>query len=235
MRAVIVSFRYADFLSVTLPTWKACLPKGTLTVVTAPNDGETIGVAKRHRVPLFLTNAWTTLDESCHVGATKVHFNKALALDHALGLHGVGKAAPALDELCVTLDADVVPEGPWPAEDTFEPWVLYGVRRYKCDNHQELIAHRRGDLSLCVRDRDMRNHRPSGYCQAFRYWPGIRFGSYPSAGYYDRDFGDRFAKKVMRDDFSVIHLGRKGGFFNWRRRKLPIWNTRPPKRTDANR
>ena len=83
----------------------------------------------------------------------------------------------------------------------------------------------------------MRNNRPSGYCQAFRYAPGIRFGSYPSAGYYDRDFGDRFETKVMRDDFYVIHLGRKGGFFNWRRRKVALWNTRPPqvKATDANR
>ncbi len=184
-------------------------------------------------MPLYLTNAWTALDESCHVGATKVHFNKPLALDHALGLHGDRRPAPG--ELCVTLDADVVPGGQWPADDTFEPGVLYGVRRYKCDNHQELLAHRRGEVSLCHRDRDMRNNRPSGYCQAFRYAPGIRFGSYPSAGYYDRDFGDRFATKVMRDDFSVIHLGRKGGFFNWRRRKIALWNTRPPQRTDANR
>ena len=98
MRAVIVSVRYADFLSVTLPSWKAFLPKGTLTVVTAPNDAETIGVARRLKVPVYTTDAWTSMDPSCHTGATKVHFNKALALDHSLGLHG-NRPAPALGEL----------------------------------------------------------------------------------------------------------------------------------------
>ena len=225
VRAVIVSVNYADFLKNTLSAWRKFLPAGTLTVVTAKHDADTIAVAKRYRVPVYVTDAWTRTDAPFHA-TTRVMFNKALALDEALGL--IGGQPPAVGELCVTLDADVVPGGAWPSEDTFEPGVLYGVRRYKCNNHQELIAHRSGKKSLFVPERDMRNKHPSGYCEMFRYAPGLRFGSYPSAGYYDRDFGERFDTWAMRTDFYVVHLGRKGGFNNWRRRNVRLWDTRPP-------
>jgi hypothetical protein len=225
MRAVIVSVRYADFLDQTLTSWRKFLPAGTLRVVTSPADKETHKVAKRHHVPLYITEAWFTIDECCHVGG-KVIFNKSLALDCALGL--IGNHPPADGEICVTLDADVVPFGHWPEESSFETGVLYGVGRYKCDNHQELLAHRRGQTSVYTPKRFMRNNKPAGYCQMFRYQPGIRFGSYPSAGYYDRDFGKLFPLHVMRDDFYVVHMGVKGGFFNWQRRRVPVWDTRPP-------
>ena len=225
MRAVIVSVRYADFLRNTLPAWRKWLPPGTLTVVTAPTDAETIAVARRYRVPVHVTDAWTRTDAPCHA-STWVNFNKALALDEALGL--IGGKPPSVGELCVTLDADVVPGGAWPGEDAFESGVLYGVRRYKCNTHQELIAHRSGKKSLFVPERDMKNKYPSGYCEMFRYAPGIRFGSYPSAGYYDRDFWLHFPRQVMLDDVYVVHLGRKGGFNNWRRRNVKLWDTRPP-------
>jgi hypothetical protein len=225
MRAVIVSVRYADFLAQTLKPWRNFLPPDTLTVVTAEWDHATQQVARKAGVPVCLTKAWTEIDESCHVGKGVI-FNKPLALDYALGL--AGKRAPADGELCVTLDADVVPFGTWPGEDRFVAGTLYGVGRYKADNHSELVAHRRGQISLHKKSRYMRNNKPCGYCSMFRYQPGIRFGSYPSAGYYDRDFGKLFHEHVMLEEFYVIHMGVKGGFFNWQRRRLPTWDTRPP-------
>ncbi len=224
MRAVIVSVRYSDFLAQSLPAWKKFLPKGTLSVVTSETDAATHDVARRAGVPTHLTKAWTEIDPACHVRGQKTTFNKPLALDHALGL--VGKNAPDHGELCVTLDADVVPFGKWPGDDRFEAGVLYGVWRYKADNHRELVAHRRGEISLHKKSRNMKNNKPCGYCEMFRYEPGIRFGSYPTAGYYDRDFGYKFPNQVMLSEFYVVHMGVKGGFFNWQKRRLPIWNTR---------
>lgn len=225
MRAVIVSVRYADYLLHTLKSWRNFLPKDTLTVVTAPEDLETQRVARKYRVPVYLTKAWTEVDPTCHTGG-KALFNKSLALDYALGL--IGNKPPAEGELCVTLDADVVPFGTWPDESEFQAGVLYGVSRYKAENHNELINHRAGLLSLHTKARNMRNNHPSGYCQMFRYASGIRFGSYPSAGYYDRDFGKLFPAHVMRKDFYVVHMGVKGGYYNWQRRRVAPWN--PPSR-----
>ena len=225
MRAVIVSVRYADFLKQTLKPWQKFLPPDTLTVVTAEWDHETQNWARKCGVPVYLTKAWTEIDESCHVGKGVI-FNKPLALDYALGL--AGKRTPAEGEVCVTLDADVVPFGKWPGEDRFVAGTLYGVGRYKADNHQELVAHRRGQINLQRKSRFMKNNKPCGYCSIFRYAPGIRLGSYPSAGYYDRDFGRLFPEHVMLNEFYVVHMGVKGGFFNWQRRRLPLWDTRPP-------
>ena len=56
MRAVIVSVRYADFLKNTLSAWRKFLPADTLTVVTAQNDADTIAVARRHGVPVYVTD-----------------------------------------------------------------------------------------------------------------------------------------------------------------------------------
>lgn len=227
MRAVIVSVRYADFLAQSLPAWKKFLPPGTLTVATIPHDTATATVAAHSRVPIFPTTAWTERDETCHVSKERPQFNVPLALDSAFGFVGT-RSRPAPGELCVSLDADVVPFGTWPAEETFEPDVLYGLYRYKCHNHQQLVAHRRGLASLHAYE-FMRNKRPAGYALMFRYRPGLRFGSYPSAGDYDFDFGELFARREMRTDHVyVLHMGRRGGHNNWRRRTVPLWDTRPP-------
>ena len=62
VRAVIVSVNYADFLKNTLSAWRKFLPADTLKVVTARDDADTIAVAKRWRVPVHATDAWTRTD-----------------------------------------------------------------------------------------------------------------------------------------------------------------------------
>lgn len=236
MRAFIVSVRYADFLAQSLVPWRKFLPPGTLTVLTSPDDVDTIAVAARAKVPVFATTAWAERDDTCHVTTERPKFNVPLALDHAFGFVG-SRPPPALGELCLSVDADVVPFGVWPAEETFEPDVLYGLYRYKCNDHQHLVAHRRGLLSL-QSYAFMQNNRPAGYAKVFRYRPGLRFGSYPSAGNYDFDFGELFPRREMRqDNVYVLHMGKRGGYHNWRSRTIPLWDTRPPevKAADVNK
>lgn len=229
MRAVIVSVRYADFLDQSLPAWRKFLPKGSLVVATTESDVLTHRIAEKHKTPVYCTTAWTEADPTCHVG-TAAKFNKPLGLDRALGLTGE-MPPPDLGELCVSLDADVIPFGRWD-EASYEPGIVYGLYRYKCDTHQDLVAHRRGLRALDAYAW-MHNKTPAGYCQIFRYHPGVRFGSYPSAGDYDREFCHQFERSEMRSDCYVLHLGARGGYWNWRRRQVPLWDARPKKAKPA--
>lgn len=230
MRAVIVSVRYADFLAVTLPRWKRYLPEGTLSVVTAPDDYDTRKVALANKVPLIQTLAWQEQDTT-HIGGRgkRPRFNKPFALDHALGLAGRTRRRPIPHELCVAIDADVVPFGMWPDGATFDACTLYGMYRYKCHTHADLKAHEAGALPLDA-FAWMHNKIPCGYFQAFRYQDGLRFGSYHTAGDYDADFSLKFAHRIMLTDGQyVLHLGRRGGRANWISRTVAPWLTAPPK------
>jgi hypothetical protein len=93
---VIPCVNYDDFLALTLPRTISVLEN--VTILTAPEDVRTLAVARAHRVPVFVTDAWWT-------GA----FNKARALNK--WLDSLGEAS-AEDAWCLTLDADILlPEG----------------------------------------------------------------------------------------------------------------------------
>jgi hypothetical protein len=222
--ALLTSVDYADFLAVTLPAWRRLLPTATIRVVTSPADSETRMVAAWAGAEVHESTAWTT--------GRRARFNRARALDEALAEMRVG-------DICVSIDADCYPCGTWP--EHFEPDVLYGCARYLCPTHADLLAHlqrrvpREGlslmDVRLGAHGYGLAANTPAdvartageclGFCQAFRY-AGQRFGSYPTAGGYDTDFRQQFARCEGLTDFYVLHLGPSAGR-NWSGRVVPRW------------
>ena len=108
MRLVVTSVRYADFLAVTLPAWKAIVPSGALYVATSIDDIHTQQVAVAHGVPCLCTEAWTQKDPTCHEGGEPT-FNLALGLDTALGLVPGLMPEPTPGEIIGHASADCVP------------------------------------------------------------------------------------------------------------------------------
>jgi hypothetical protein len=235
VRIVVPAVDYADFLAVTLPAWQAMFPFASITVVTAPKDRDTQALAARLGARLHITEAWYAHGHA---------FDKAAALDEALGITSRGNLGPpAMGERCLVADADVYPFGHLPA-DRLRPGAIYGCARYLCATAADLEAHRggqtkRGALPLMLpRDRGMdapaivRGANKStirkaakaclGYFQLFRYYPGQALGSFKTAGKYDLVFRGSFAHKVGLLDFYVLHLGDPCRA-NWRGRVLPRW------------
>lgn len=231
MRIVIPSLGYSDFLETTLPEWRRVFPAAEIVVATADGD-PSFDVAVAHGAEPVLTDAWT------RAGAV---FNKAAALDVALG-------SPAIGEVCLVADADVVPCGRPPFEDEVDADVLYGCPRFLCPDLATLDAHLSGEISraqlalmlprqsgdvdlplahqhdalLCT----VVARRALGYCQIFRYRAGLRFGSSHSAGGYDNRFGRQFyGRDALPGDFYVLHLGGTDRR-NWQGRVLPPWGSR---------
>ena len=233
MRAVLPSYHYGDYLGAVLPGWLQVLAAAAITVVTAPDDVETIAVAAAFGVGLVVTDIWT------RDGAL---LNKAAALDQAFGIAPGFREPPAVDEVCLALDADVYPFGRFPSSREIRPEVIYACARYRCDTAQDLDAHlagrtRREQLDLIppkVRGESYVTiantsanaaasaARCLGYFQLFRYRPGLAFGSHTSAGKYDLDFRKQFPRTRALMDFYVLHLGDQNRA-NWRGRVLPRW------------
>lgn len=228
MRAVIVSVRYGDMISITLPAWKQMLPAGTLAVATSPEDTESQEVAARHGVPAIVTDAWTRIDPTCHAGGTAT-FNAALGMDEALGLAGDLRSRPAIGEVIININADCYPTGTFPAEDTIRAGILYGFWRHHCQTQKDFGLFLKGKKG--VHDfRWMKNSggRPVGYFQMWRYREGERFRSYPNAGKYDTHFCDRWKPNFcMRDEIKLLHLGEQKDWANWISRVVPRWEPAP--------
>lgn len=225
MIVLITSVSYGDFLAATLPAWQRALSTATIRVLTSPGDRRTRRVAEEAGVALHRTNAWT---------ADGARFNRAKALDEAM-------RAAKIAELCLSIDADVYPCGTFPAEETFEPGVLYGCARYLCATPDDLSAHLDGrtprqalplmDVRLADAGYPLVDNTPEetarvasaglGYFQAFRY-AGQRFGSFPTAGAYDLAFAGHFAERRALLECYVLHLGPSRGK-NWSGRVLPVW------------
>jgi hypothetical protein len=225
MTILIPAVHYADYLAVTLPAWRAMFPSARIVVLTSSDDAETVAVADRVGVEVVTTELWT---------ADGAKFNKARALDEAMGFPGVG-------EVFVSIDADVYPCGPAFAEDDLAPGTIYGCARYLCESPADLTAHLSGQaprtrLSLMGpknngKDYNRLRNLPHlvketaaeclGFFQAFR-WAGQRFGSYPTAARCDTNFAQQFAARVGLTDFYVLHLGMPDRR-NWSGRVTPTW------------
>jgi hypothetical protein len=248
MRVVIPSVAYADFLGVTLPAWQRFLPGADLTVVTTPADGATQAIARACGVTVFATEAWTrpvavqNTDKAGRPTPRPPVFNKALALDEAFGFLAGHRDPPRADEICLALDADVVPVGPrWKDADIAARW-LYGAPRYVCatpDAYEAFLAGRvRLDAFPLMSTRMGKREPPAatpdgearkclGYFQLFRYRRGLRFGSFADASKYDLVFRQQFAGFQRPAGFAVLHLGdRTPG--NWQGRTVPPWAAPEP-------
>lgn len=222
MRIVLTSVRYADFLAVTLPAWRALVPSGLL-VATSPEDEASQRIAADHNVPTVITDAWRRSDRTCHQGDMP-RFNLALGLDVAFGLFDDAMPPPAEDELCGHLSADCYPVGRWPADRTFPADTIAGFWRYACATPAELRDAQQGRRAVSSFPRLKNAHGwPIGYCQLFRYRSGLRFGSFPTAGKFDIRFREQFTHKVMRDDVALLHLGPSSVRENWAGRVIPQW------------
>lgn len=241
MRIVIPSVHYADYLSVTLPAWRAFRPAADITVVTAPNDTETPRVVGSvPGVRCLVTDAWTRPVPTMNGEPGRVVFNKALAMDEAFGFVPGCTDPPRLKEYCLALDADVYPFGIWP-QDAKRSDTLYSCPRYECLTRDELLAHQAGrtttaDLHLIppkirgdayARLTSMTPEQAAarclGYFQLFRYLEGRRFGSYRTAGKYDMEFRHQFAQRRGLTSVYVLHLGEQNRQ-NWQGRVLAaLW------------
>ena len=238
MRLVIPSVNYGDLLQVILPAWLAILPREAITVVTAPGDQETRDIATGLAVDLLVTDAWR------RDGAV---FNKAAALDEAFGFVGDVRRAPADGGVCLSIDVDIFPFGGLPTGAEIKPDTLYGCPRFHCPTPDILKAHLFGTL----KHRDLQLIAPRmrkvpgalivpntpanvqdaasrclGYFQLFRYQPGIRFGSYRTAGKYDLDFREQFTRRLTVPRFYALHLGDQDRR-NWQGRVTARWEASP--------
>lgn len=227
MRTIITSVNCGDFLADTLPAWKKIIPEGCLGVATSPQDTETIAVCEANGVKAWITDGWSRIDASIHIGSIPPRFNMPLGLDEAFGFIPGLRELPADGELCLSLNADVYPFGVWPKtlKRDFPAKTMAGWWRHECANQKLLYQHVRGEKPLTAYPR-MKNSggRPVGYAQLFRYFPGFRFGSYGSAGKYDVHVFKHFPTLQMRDEFYLFHLGGpEGGHENWCGRCVPKW------------
>lgn len=240
MRAVIASVDYGDHLAVTLPAWMAVLAGWWVTVVTSHQDVETQRVTRDAGARLVITDAWRRHDPTFtppahwhaywrergrtgpggRVDLTPT-LNKALAMDEAIGFAGQVTPRPALDELCLAIDADCYPLGSLPPPEAFFARTIYGCRRY-----DGLPGYRRGS-EIVMRGRIASSqHRlctsvGGGYFQLFRWDGRERFGSYPGADGYDYDLAMRFQAGALIQSLDVLHYGETHR--NWWGRVTPRW------------
>jgi hypothetical protein len=219
-------------LRVTLPAWRAFLPKdAAIVVVTTPADLESQDVAHEAGVRCHVTDAFT---------AGGAAFNKARALDEGFSLTGSGPK-PSGQELCLAVDADIYPCGRWPTTP-FASGVLYSCSRYHCLTPADLHAHlsgrtRRDELELVSAKARANGYDPIantqenarkmagrclGYFQLFRWRPGVHFGDSPTAAQYDLAFRTQFRRRIGLLNPYLLHLGEQRTA-NWRGRVVSSW------------
>jgi len=205
MRAVIACVDFDDYLARSLPAWKEVLgPRVDLWVVTSPEDDATKKVAAENRVQVLDTNAWHKDDAA---------FNLAAAFDDAF----IGAME---NEICLALDADVVPSGWMPEQWQVMPHTIYGAVRFNPDGAVAPPA------NIPYIERRGRGDSPescAGYFQLFRYASTRSFGSYPSAATYDYEFAFQFPKGETLTTMKVMHLGERHK--NWEGRISPRIDT----------
>jgi len=200
MRAVIACVNFDDYLAISLPAWKTVLgPHVELRVVTAPHDLATQNVAADNHVPAILTKAWYT-------GGP---FN--LAAGFTAGFAGVG-----INEICLALDADVVPSGWMPEQWEIFPDIIYGAVRFNPDG---AVAPPANIPYIEERGRGDSPEACAGYFQLFRYSSERSFGSYPTAATYDYEFAFQFPHGETLTTMKVMHLGERHK--NWEGRVSP--------------
>ncbi len=224
MRVVIPSVDYADMLAISLPAWQRFLGHQHITVATSARDLASADVATRFGADVYVTDAWKGQDKShTPLRGMPVSFNKGLAMDEAFGFVGP-RPRPQAGELCIALDADVVPFGTWPDAITFGSTHVDGCQRYRCDSQAALDQHTAGRRAL----KHFVSHKfhPAmalGYCQVFRWRQGVRFGSWPTAEHYDIRLIEQYAGGRHRPEWYVLHLGPWVVQANWKGRVVPRW------------
>lgn len=174
---------YASYLEQSLPVWMDTLD--SLTVVTRPDDGDTIAACKKHpRVRIVTSTLFY---------AYGADFNKGAALCQAYA---------AMDPVDVVLhfDSDIMPDRDWrkAAEREFKEGCIHGAIRYD-ENRKRIVDD---------------GPWPYGYFQLWhssdkvaQHWP-IFEPWRKSAGGYDLEFLLKWPKPRWRKlSFEVLHFG----------------------------
>lgn len=194
MRVVIPSLGYGDLLAHTLLPWVKLLGQENIRVVSHADDDETARAASLYDVKVIETDAWSK---------DGAKLNKAAALDVGFGFQLDG-SRPHIGEMCLALDADVLPRGMMPSG--ILAGVLYGCKRFGQNGRFQQVAniayiksHGRGDSPEAC----------GGYFQLFLYREGMSFGSFPTAAAYDYVFAFSFARGQTLSCIEVVHLSER--------------------------
>lgn len=218
---------YSDILSITLPRMLKHFPN--ITVLTSPDDGQTINLANDCGAAILVTDRWYKK------GAT---FSKSSALNEWLfqvdhkGL-----------EWRLTLDADIfLPQELPPLSHDRDLKGLYSVRRRMCTALEDWEMMREGtkkwkDFPIAipvVKNGQVwgkrRTKNPAAICGYFQFWHylkamGKRYFPYsPNAACYDVDFALSFPEELRSfiEGVEVLHLGPQK--VNWDGRCAPRWD-----------
>ena len=228
IEVIITCVGYGDFLAITLPEAKRWFT--AITVLTAPEDLDTIALAEREEVSLHITSVWR------ENGAT---FNKAAAINSFLDERNLN----GTDSWVLLLDADILlPDDLHRDVATLDPQGLYSIKRRMCETEQEwreLITGRRriDELPLyvpAVVNGKVWKHRPTdnpaalcGYLQLWHATRAVGLKRLPAssnATSYDVLFAFSFpdALRSFIEGREVLHLGPRKT--NWDGRVSPRWN-----------
>ena len=228
IEVIITSVGYGDFLAITLPETKQWFE--SITVVTAPEDRNTIALAEREGVSTHITSVW-------HENGAR--FNKAAAINSVLD----HLALDGTDSWVLSLDADILLHADLrPDVADLDSQGLYSIKRRMCETEQEwreLVTGRRrvDELPLyvpAVVNGKVWKHRPTdnpaalcGYLQLWHATKAVgvkRLPASTNAAGYDVLFAFSFpdALRSFIEGREVLHLGPRKT--NWDGRVSPWWN-----------
>lgn len=200
IHAVIVSVGYGDYLAETLPKNNNVLP--SITVVTSPDDEETLTVCMNNDVPVEMFGRGKGVEP----------INKGLYMD--IGLQRVYKTVAQPNDWYLALDADIIVPNMITGTEKLDRHYIYGAPRFVAKSSTDLYR----PLSKLERVKDVAI--AYGYFQLFG-----RQESYvkhcPTPEYSDSLFRQKFSKSVELPGFHVLHLGTP--VVNWRGRVSPRW------------
>lgn len=242
IEVIITCVGYGDFLAITLPETKRHFT--TITVLTAPEDLETIAIAEREGVSLHITSIWR------ENGAT---FNKAAAINAFLDKRNLD----GTDSWILFLDADILfqEDLQWDMA-ALNPEGLYSVRRRMCETEKDWLEWKAGQCKFddfplyvpAVVNGKVWKHRPTdnpaGLCGYFQLWhitkaAGLkRMPASPNAANYDVLFAFSFPETARRfiEGNEVLHFGPRNT--NWNGRISPRWDfstDEPPATSEMTR
>ncbi len=227
IEVIITCVGYGDFLAVTLPETKRWFT--AITVLTAPEDLETIALAKREGVSLYITSVWRE---------NGARFNKAAAINSFLDERNLD----GTDSWVLLLDADILFQTDLHRDvAALDPQGLYSIKRRMCDTEKEWLELRAGrrrvdELPLyvpAVVNGKVWKHRPTsnpaalcGYLQLWHATKAVgskRMPASSNAASYDVLFAFSFpdALRSFIEGREVLHLGPRKT--NWDGRVSPRW------------
>jgi hypothetical protein len=228
IEVIITCVGYCDFLAITLPETKHWFT--AITVITAPEDLETIALAKFEGVSLYITSVWRE---------NGAKFNKAAAINSFLDQ----RALDGTDSWVLFLDADILIQTDLhPDIVALNPQGLYSIKRRMCETKEEWLELSTGQRCVdemplyvpAVVNGKVWKHRPtdnpaalSGYLQLWHVTKSVglkRLPASPNAANYDVLFAFSFpdALRSYIQGREVLHLGPRNT--NWDGRVSPRWN-----------